>query len=109
VVGAGVVLDGAAVVVAPAEGFPDVRPEAAAPASVDDDCLADGDRPAVRVGSGLGGELVLAARVGAGDDATCGQIVRSAMSGGSRRPPSCQTQASVDPGAGSWLPAPRLA
>jgi len=50
-------------------------------------------------------------RAGEGDDdgsvrsvravATCGQIVSSATSGGSRRPPSCQTHASVDPGAGS--------
>jgi hypothetical protein len=39
--------------------------------------------------------------------ASCGQIVRSPMLGGSRRPPSCQTQASVPPGAGSWAPAPR--
>jgi hypothetical protein len=42
-----------------------------------------------------------------GASASCGQIVVTAMSGGSRRPPSCQTQASVEPGAGSWVAAPR--
>jgi len=50
-------------------------------------------------------------RAGEGDDdgtarsvraaVTCGQIVASVTSGGSRRPPSCQTHASVDPGSGS--------
>ncbi len=39
----------------------------------------------------------------------CGQTVRKAMSGGSRRPPSCHTHPSVSPGFGSWLPAPLVA
>jgi hypothetical protein len=43
------------------------------------------------------------------DAAAWGQIVLNAMSGGWRRPPSCQTQPSVSPGSGSWLAAPWVA
>lgn len=44
-----------------------------------------------------------------GDANACGQISRNPIEGGSRRPPSCHTHASVEPGAGSWLPAPCVA
>jgi hypothetical protein len=68
-------------------GVPVVRPDGRAAA-------ADRD---VRAGEGDEDGSVRSVRaVG-----TCGQIAPSATSGGSRRPPSCQTHASVDPGAGS--------
>jgi hypothetical protein len=46
---------------------------------------------------------------GADVRAAWGQTVLKAMAGGWRRPPSCQTQPSVEPGFGSCVPAPSLA
>jgi hypothetical protein len=46
--------------------------------------------------------------VGLGADAAAGQIERNDRSGGWRLPPSCQTHASVDPGAGSKVAAPSV-
>jgi hypothetical protein len=52
------------------------------------------------------GDGVFAVLVAVGSPAACGQMVVSAMSGGCLRPPSCHTQASVDPGAGSCAAEP---
>ena len=68
-------------------------------------------RSLVRVVSGIGSGSAapVGERVGFGDWLACGHRVPNAMSGGSCRPPSCHTQASVAPGSGSWLPAPWVA
>jgi hypothetical protein len=70
-------------------------------------------RSSVAAGDGFGdafrvGDRVLVAfgEAGVDDPAAGGQIVRCTTSGGSRLPPSCHTHASVEPGLGSWLPAP---
>jgi hypothetical protein len=99
----------------------------AAALSVGPEAVADGERAAplaerrappavpvvllfagfeVRVGLG---DAVGGAGFGFGWALSCGQIVDAATSGGSVLPPSCQTQASVDPGLGLWVPAPSLA
>lgn len=41
--------------------------------------------------------------------ASCGQMASARVLGGGVFPPSCHTQPSVDPGFGSWVPAPSLA
>jgi hypothetical protein len=51
------------------------------------------------------------ALVGFGDGlaASCGQMASARVLGGGVRPPSCQTQPSVEPGLGLCVPGPSLA
>jgi hypothetical protein len=58
-------------------------------------------------GSPVGPPLAFAEAGGSlGSRSRVGQICAKPVDGGSRRPPSCLTQPSVDPGGGSWVPAP---